>query len=205
MQGAVITVVSAPFCPVAEAVTQLLRAKGASLGRPRPGPNNESALRLELRGMGQARESIVGCVPILERLEEEFSASPAPTMTPLQRAHMRETRAYILRANDRLHALLRARDATDFDIAVHFLCGVLAQVEDGLNQNPISLPAQSALLDALAWRLATLDKHFKTHLLDRFPALAQIAAKADAPQAKDWLAHIRALGGVAHTGQQVSL
>jgi hypothetical protein len=118
---------------------------------------------------------------------------------------MRETRAHVLRANDRLHALLRARDATDFDIAVHFLCGVLAQVEEGLNQRPTSLPALSALLDALAWRLATLDMHFKTHLLDRFPALAQIAAKADAPQAKDWLAHIRALGGVAHTGQQVSL
>lgn len=186
-RGLRLTVVSAPFCPVAEAVLAVLWGAVQDADHRKTG----ASVAIEARLSMSASVRIEGAVPVLE-LADDLTRT-LQGVDPIAKAQARQLRGHILRAFDRLPALLAARDGTDFDIAVHLLRVVLAQVNADIKcAKQIEAGSLPALIYALIWRLRALDSSYASFLLDGFDDLSAWArGKVGSDEnPKSWPAHV---------------
>ncbi|GEM_PF-2152290 len=155
---------------------------------------------------GRGKLVLGDSLAMLELIDRLFA--PRSAGNPAGRAARRQIVDQVLLAEDRLAAVIAARDGRDLDLAVYHLRESLRRIENGLAALPPTAPAGPGLLDCalapLLWRLQVLDRRFAARLGVGLPglhalavrllALPQVAAVLNRAAADRLVSHLRDSG-----------
>lgn len=173
-----------PDGALAQRVQLALGLHGAALClRPADG-----AARLTVVCAGQGKLVLRDGIAMLDLIWRLFGAR-LPT-DPAQRAAQRDLLEQVVLAEERLAAVMVARDARDLDLAVYHLRETLKRIGKGLGglTPAAGLERTDVALAPLLWRLQVLDGGFGSQLGAGLPVLRVHAARLLAvPQVADLL------------------
>lgn len=147
----------------------------------------EGASCLTVLCTGQGKLVLRDGIAMLDLIWRLFGAR-LPT-DPAQRAARRDLLEQVVLAEERLAAVMAARDARDLDLAVYHLRETLQRIGKGLGGlTPAGLERTDVALAPLLWRLQVLDGRFGSQLGVGLPVLRAHAARLLAvPQVADLL------------------
>lgn len=180
------TLIGDPLCPMVESASLALSARGTDFDRRKArnpaslsGPALPAAALFIRDPQGQSH-TITDSLIALDVIDDLYSSHTLYPADPLEKARMRDTVQWAVRAHARVDPVLTAQADNDLDIAVFFLRSLLQKLSDRLAGCPdtaTSLTNADIALAPLLWRLGVLDATFNSYLLSGLEILSDHRAR----------------------------